>query len=88
MLAGANCEGGFLSVDWTLSAWILSAWILSGSLPPFPLYFLIKNNKEIAPQSSGSSLLPVSYGFLLKTIRKLLQRAPDPLSSLFLTFSY
>ena len=51
------------------------------------LLFLIKNNKEISPGSSRSSLLPFPYCFLL-TIRKSLPGAPDPPSSLFLIVSY
>ena len=57
------------------------------SLLHFPCTF-IKSNKAIAPQSPGSSLLTfVICAFLPKTIRKLLQRAPDPLCSVFLTVS-
>ena len=49
----------------------------------FSVRILIKNDQEIPPERSGSSLLPSPLTFLLKTIRKLLPRAPDPPSFLF-----
>ena len=48
---------------------------------------LIKMNKEIAPESSGASRINFPHGFLLKTIGRLLPRAPDPLGSTSLTVS-
>jgi hypothetical protein len=38
------------------------------------LWFLIKNNQEIAPAASGSSLGHFPFSFLSKTIRTLLWR--------------
>ena len=55
--------------------------------PGFSLQFLIKHNKELASDRSGSSLLLFPYSFLSKTIRKMLPIAQDP-SSFFLTFAY
>jgi hypothetical protein len=43
----------------------------------YALQFLIKNNKEYAPETSGSSLINFPYNSLLKTIRKLLPRVQD-----------
>ena len=49
---------------------------------------LIKSNKEIAPESSGASRINFPYSFLLKTIGRLLPRAPEPLGSISLTVFY
>ena len=56
--------------------------------PPLSFWFLIKNNTEITPQSSGSSLLHFPVGFSLRTIQKSPPRAPDSPSSIFLFVSY
>ena len=50
--------------------------------------FLIKSIKEIGTESSGFAPLHFPYYFLLRIIRKLLLRAPDPPSALFLPFPY
>ena len=54
-------------------------------LPPsFSLLILIKNNKDISPGSSGSSILPFLYCFLFKTVRK----SPGSSGSAILPFPY
>jgi hypothetical protein len=40
--------------------------------------FLTKNSAEIAPKASGASGLLLPYNSLLKTIRKMLRRPPEP----------
>ena len=49
------------------------------------LLFLIKNNKEISPGSSGSSLLPFPYCFLLKNNKEF---SPVSSGSSLLSFPY
>ena len=83
---------------WVLFSFVMYFWfvfiIFVGCLelrilrPGFSLQCLIKNNKEFASDRSGCSLLLFPYGFLLKTLRKLLPIAQDPPSSFFLTFPY
>ena len=58
--------------------WGICSWELRILPASFSLQFFLKTNKEIAPESSGSSLLHFPYNSLLKTIRKLLPRAQDP----------
>ena len=68
--------------------WENHCWEL-GILPLlFSYTFLIKSNKEIAPESSGSSLPPFPCKFLFKTVRELLRNPPEPLVSLFPIVSY
>ena len=64
--------------------------MLPRALDPASYLFLIvsdEDNKAIAPESSGSSLLSFRFRFLLEAIRKLLQRDLYPPSSLFLIVS-
>jgi len=52
----------------------------------FSLQFHIKHNKEIVPESSGSSLLRFPGNFLFETIREAFPRAPDPPSCVGMQF--
>ena len=59
------------------------------TLPPtFSLLFSLTNKKEIAPESSGFSLLHFPFSFLSNTIRKLLPPPQDPPWAIFLSVSY
>jgi hypothetical protein len=51
----------------------------------FSIQFLTKNRTEIAPETSGASGLLLPYSSLLKTIRKLLRKPPEPPACFWLT---
>ncbi len=88
--SGVGFSSGFIvflssGVEFTLVLLLLLS--SSPSLLSCPYRFLLKNQK-VAPEISGYSLLNFPYCFVLQTIRKVLPRAQDPPSSIFLIVSY